>query len=187
MALGADFAGTGVAFALQNVRDGAVAETLVGHLEDAADDRRCVGIGLERAEPDTGDRLGPLWVRMFGVHDAIAVVGPTTQPAAGRAVREHRVAGPGLQPAAFSLGESSEQAHQHLVALAIGIDAATEFRDPQVDAVMGELREHELELPAREGALGFGDDECGPTPASGSPRQSADVRLPGDGPTATRV
>jgi hypothetical protein len=45
------------------------------------------------------------------------------------------------------------------MALAVGVDAATELGHPQVDAVVRQLREHELELPARERSLRLSDDE----------------------------
>ena len=75
---------------------------------------------------------------------------------------EHRVAGADLQPASLRLGEPAEEAHQHLVAFAVRVDASAELRDPQLDPVVGELREHQLELAARERPLRFGDHERRP-------------------------
>lgn len=77
---------------------------------------------------------------------------------------EHGVPRPRLQPPAFRLREPSEEAHEHLVALAVGVDPPTELGDPQLDAVVRELRKHELELTAGERPLRLGDDERLPAP-----------------------
>jgi hypothetical protein len=45
------------------------------------------------------------------------------------------------------------------VGLAVGVDRAADLRDPQLDAVVTEHGEHELELRAGKGALGFADHE----------------------------
>ena len=165
MTLRADLSGAGVSLALEDVGDRAVADALVEHLEDASHDRRRVRIGLEGPKSYARGGLVSLGMRRVRVHDPVAVVGATAQPAPGCAVSEHGVARPRLQPAAFRLGEPSEEAHEHLVALAVGVDPATEFGHPELDAVVRELREHELELTAGERSLRLGDDECLPSPS----------------------
>ena len=77
---------------------------------------------------------------------------------------EHGVAGSDLQAAPLGFGQPAEEAHQHLVTLTVGVDPTTELGHPQLDPVVSELREHELELAARERALGLGDDERRPSP-----------------------
>ena len=158
----ADLARAWMSLALKGRRDRPVADAVVEHLEDALHDRRRVGIGQERAQLDAGRRLLALRVRHVCVDESVAVVRPPTEPSAGSAVGEHRVAGARLQPAPLGLRQPTEETHEHLVALAIGVDATTELRHPQLDAVVGQCREDELELTPGERALRLGDDERGP-------------------------
>ena len=103
-------------------------------------------------------------VGLVGIDEPVAVVRSSTEPASGGAVGEHRVAGADLEPAPFGLRQAAEQAHQHLVALAVRIDPAAEFGNPQFDPVVRELREHQLELTAGERPLRLGDHQRRPTP-----------------------
>jgi len=80
-------------------------------------------------------------------------------------MREHRTADACLQATTFRLRETTEEAHQHLVALTVGIDPPAELRHPQVDAVVRQLREHQLELTARERTLRLSDHERAPPAA----------------------
>lgn len=115
--------------------------------------------GFEHPELDAGGGLVALRVGEVGVDEPIAMVGSSAEPAAGGAVGEHGVAGPDLQAAPLGFGEPAEEAHQHLVACAVGVDPTAELGHPQLDPVVSELREHELELSAREGPLRLGDDQ----------------------------
>src|SRR5690349_712670 len=101
-------------------------------------------------------------MRDVGVDDSVAVVGAAAEPPACSAMSQHGVAGARLQASSLRFGEPAEEAHQHLVTFAVGIDPTTELRYPEVDSVVGQLREHQLELPAGESALRLGDDEGGP-------------------------
>jgi hypothetical protein len=102
-------------------------------------------------------------MRNVGVHEPVAVVRSPAEPSASRAVSEHRVARARLESTALRLRETAEESHEHLVTLAVGVDAAAQLWHPEVGAVVGQLREDEVELSAGERALRLGDDERRPT------------------------
>jgi hypothetical protein len=128
-------------------------------------DRRRVRVGLEDAQADAGGGLPTLRVRLCGVDEPVPVVRSSAEPTARRGVSEHRVAGADLQSAALCLREPTEQAHQHLVAFAVGIDPTAELGHPQLDPVVGELREDKLELAAGERPLRLGNHQRRPPTA----------------------
>lgn len=181
VARGSDLPGAGDAFAFEELCDGAEADAGVVHLEDAADYRSGVGVGLERAELRAGGSLGAVRVRQSGVDEPVAVVGSAAEPPAGG--REGHDGRPGAELGAPSLRfrQTAEQAHDEVVGLAVRVDLAADFWNPQLDAVVGEHREHELELRAGEGALWLADHQSVPVsrPAGGTPRSRAtDLWLP---------
>ena len=77
---------------------------------------------------------------------------------------EHGVPRADLHAAPLGLGQPAEEAHEHLVAFAVGVDPPAELGHPQLDPVVRELREHELELAARERPLRLGDHQGRPPP-----------------------
>jgi hypothetical protein len=157
-----DLAGAGQAVAFEDRGDAAIADAGVEQLEDSLYDRGSVGVGFEDAELDPGGGLLALRVRLVGVDEPVPVVGSPTEPTARGAVGEHRVAGADLEPAAFGFRQPAEQAHEHLVSFAVGVDPTAELGHPQFDPVVGELREHELELAAGERSLWLGDHQRRP-------------------------
>ena len=104
--------------------------------------------------------------RLLGVrvrsnrHEAIAVRRSAAEVAAAGARHGlHRVAYSSLDASALGLAETTEERHHEVVRFAVRVDAATDLRHPELDAVMPQDRRGEAVLRAREGALGFGDDE----------------------------
>ena len=64
-----------------------------------------------------------------------------------------------LDAGPFGLAEPTEERHDEVVGFGVGIDAAADLGDPQLDAVMHEQRERQRELRAGEGSLRFTDHD----------------------------
>ena len=69
----------------------------------------------------------------------------------------------------LGLVETTEERLHEVVRFAVGVDAATDLRHPELDAVMPQDRGGKPVLRAREGALWFGHDERAEAPRFGGP------------------
>jgi hypothetical protein len=126
-----------------------------------------------------------------GIGEAVAVRGATTEEPSLGGLGAHGAADTDLDPATFALGHAPEERHHHLLGVALEVDLAAEFGDPQAALEVGEHRVGELVLDPRERSGGLADhDGIETSIGSGEiPEQPSGLgtALPWQGPRGTDV
>jgi hypothetical protein len=94
------------------------------------------------------------------IDERVAVRWPAAEEASlDRGLRGHRGADTCPDASAFAFAHAAVQAHHEVVRFGPGIDGATDFGHPELDAVVREHRKSESELVAVERALRLSDDD----------------------------
>jgi hypothetical protein len=148
-------------------------------------------VRLEAAEPLPVGGLARVRVRSC-VGQAIPVGRAAAQEAPfARGLGRHGGPNSVLDAHAFALAHPAEDRHDHVVGFTPWIHGASDFRDPERDAVVLEDREGEAELVAVERAVRFSDDHGIETSAGVSEGVQEACRLgpalPWDRPTVADV
>ncbi|MFY9588431.1 MAG: hypothetical protein WAT66_13345 [Actinomycetota bacterium] len=114
-------------------------------LEDASNDRRLRGIGLELMQSLTGGCLSRVRVRPC-VAESVAIWHTPPEVPTLRGLRAHRCSSADLDSVPLALRHAAEERHDHVVGVRARVDAATDLRDPQLDIMVREKREGHREL-----------------------------------------
>jgi hypothetical protein len=134
----------------QRCGNGLEAESIVGvEAKDATDHRGTIRVGDQVVQLDARRRLFRIRV-VSRLGQAVSVGRAAPEPTPGTGVSGHCHPDAVANPPPLRLGQPTEEAHQQVVGLRVGIDSSTDLRYPQARLIVSQDREDQPNwLPAK--------------------------------------